>query len=321
MRRWMVVVLMAALGLALGQETKVVRVGLQAGGTFAWVVYAIERYGIAQEVGLAVQAKTYATKQATEIALRAGEAQVVVDDFIGVHLSRQSGLPVRAVYPFSLLTGGVVVASDSPLRSVVDLKGKAIGAASLDDKSLLLLRALAVSRYGFDPQRDSRVLAVAPPLMAELLNRRELDAALPYWHFIARMVATGRYRELISNAQMLREMGLPTDLPLLLVVAREDVDREALRRFLRAIQLATDRMKADAAFWDELVDKGLYALPDRSLLPKVRERWAQGLPSRWDAGVVVALSNLVRRLVEVAGPDVVGVRQLDPRAFDTSLRP
>lgn len=309
------------LGLAWAQEARVVRVGLQAGGTFAWAVYAMDRYGIAKGLGLEVQAKTYATKQAAEIALRAGEVQVVVDDFIGVHLARQSGLPVQAVYPFSLLTGGVVVPANSPIRTVADLKGKRLGAASLDDKSLLLLRALAVARYGFDPQKDARVLAAAPPLMAELLDRGDLDAALPYWHFIARMVATGRYRELISNAQMLRELGLPTDLPLLLVVAREDADREALRRFLQAIQLANERMKADEAFWSELVDRGLYALPDRSLLPKIRERWAQGLPSRWDAGVVVALANLVRRLVEVAGSETLGVRQLDARAFDTSLRP
>lgn len=57
-------------------------------------------------MGLKVEAKTYATKQAAEVALRAKEVHVVVDDFIGVVLARQTGLPVRAVYPFSRLTGG-----------------------------------------------------------------------------------------------------------------------------------------------------------------------------------------------------------------------
>jgi NitT/TauT family transport system substrate-binding protein len=317
-KAWAIV---AALGLVLAQEVKVVRVGLQAGGTFSWAVYAMERYGITRELGLKVEARTYATKQATELALRAGEVQVVVDDFIGVVLARQAGLPVRAVYPFSLLTGGVLVKADSPIRNVADLKGKRIGAASLDDKSLLLLRVLAVARYGFDPQRDSRILAAAPSLMAELLNRGELDAALPYWHFIARLVATGQYRELISNAQMLKELGLPTDLPLLLVVAREDVDSEALRHFLQGLKEAQERMRADEAFWSELLEKGLYALPDRTLLPSVRQRWAQGLPTRWDAGVVVGLTSLVQKLVQVAGAEVVGVKRLDPRAFALTVAP
>jgi NitT/TauT family transport system substrate-binding protein len=309
------------LGLALAQEAKVVRVGLQAGGTFAWAVYAMERYGIAQGLGLRVEAKTYATKQAAEVALRAKEVHVVVDDFIGVVLARQTGLPVRAVYPFSRLTGGVVVKAESPIRTVADLRGKRIGASSLDDKSLLILRVLAVARYGFDPQKESRVLAVASPLMAELLKRGELDAALPFWHFIARMVATGEYRELVSNVQMLKELGLPTDLPLLLVVAREDADPEAIKLFIQGLRLAQERMKADETFWNELLDKGLYALPDRSLLPNVRQRWAQGLPTRWDAGVVVGLINLVQKLVQVAGPEVVGVRRLDPRAFALTVGP
>ncbi|GAA6734788.1 ABC transporter substrate-binding protein [Thermus oshimai] len=315
------IALLGLVGLGLAQGTKSIRAGLQAGGTFAWVVYAMERYGIAKELGLEVKATTYATKQATEIALRAGEAQVVVDDFVGVVLARQGGIPVQAVYPFSLLTGGVVVRADSPIRGVADLKGKVIGAASLDDKSLLLLRALAVARYGFDPQKEAKVLAVAPPLMAELLRRGELEAALPYWHFIARMVATGEYRELISNAEMLRELGLPTDLPLLLVVAREDTDPEALRLFLRGLNLAQERMRRDEAFWNELLDRGLYALPDRSLLPAVRKRWEGGLATRWDAGVIVGLTNLVQRLVQVAGSEVMGIRRLDPRAFALSVGP
>jgi NitT/TauT family transport system substrate-binding protein len=157
--------------------------------------------------------------------------------------------------------------------------------------------------------------------MAELLNRGELDAALPYWHFIARLVATGQYRELISNAQMLKELGLPTDLPLLLVVAREDVDSEALRHFLQGLKEAQERMRADEAFWSELLEKGLYALPDRTLLPSVRQRWAQGLPTRWDAGVVVGLTSLVQKLVQVAGAEVVGVKRLDPRAFALTVAP
>lgn len=308
-------------GLSLAQEPKTIRVGLQAGGTFSWVIYAIERFGIDKQLGIQVKEATYPTKAATQLALRAGEVQVTVDDFIEAVRIQQQGIPARAVYPYSLVTGGVVVRADSPIKSIADLKGKTIAAQSLGDKSLLILRALAVYKYGFDPQKDSKVVAVAPPLMAELLRKGEIDAGLPFWHFVARQVASGEARELISAVDMLKELGAPPDLPLLLIIARNDADAEAIGRLLKAVQLANQRMKESDAFWQEILDKNLYALPDRSLMPAVRKRWESGLPKRWDAGVVVGLTNLVQRMVQVAGAEVVGVSRFDARAYSTQFKP
>ncbi|GEM83891.1 ABC transporter substrate-binding protein [Meiothermus hypogaeus] len=317
-------VLIAAVLLSAGawaQGVKTIRVGLQAGGTFSWVIYAIERFGIDKQLGIEVREVTYPSKPATQLALRAGEVQVTVDDFIEAVRMQQQGIPARAVYPYSLVTGGVVVKADGPISTVADLKGKTIGAQSLGDKSLLILRALAVSKYGFDPQKDSRVIAAAPPLMSELLRKGEIDAGLPFWHFVARQVATGESREIISAKQMLREMGAPVDLPLLLIIARNDLDKDALQRLLRAVQLANARMKTTDAFWTEILERRLYALPDPSLMPAVRRRWEAGLPTRWDAGVVVGLNNLVQRMVQVAGAEVVGVQRFDPRAYTTEFVP
>lgn len=314
-------VTLAASGLSLAQEAKTIRVGLQAGGTFSWVVYAIERFGIDKQLGIQVKETTYPTKAATQLALRAGEVQVTVDDFIEAVRMQQQGIPARAVYPYSLVTGGVVVRADSPIRSVADLKGKTIAAQSLNDKNLLILRALAVYRYGFDPQRDSKVIAVAPPLMVELLRKGEIDAGLPFWHFVARQVASGESRELISAVEMLKELGAPPDLPLLLIIARNDADADTIGLLLKAVQLANQRMKESDAFWQEILDKNLYALPDRSLMPAVRKRWEAGLPRRWDAGVVVGLTNLVQRMVQVAGAEVVGVSRFDTRAYSTKFKP
>jgi len=307
--------------LSLAQQPATIRVGLQAGGTFSWVIYAIERFGIGKQLGIEVKEITYATKSATQLALRSGEVQVVVDDFIEAVRIQQQGIPARAVYPYSLITGGVVVRTDSPIKGVSDLKGRTIAAASLGDKTLIILRTLAVYKYGFDPQKDSKVVAVAPPLMSELLRKGDIDAALPFWHFVARMVAAGEARELISAADMLKELGVSPDLPLLLIIARNDVSPDTLGRLLKAIQLANQRMRESDIFWQEILDKNLYALPDRSLMAAVRKRWEAGLPKRWDAGVVVGLTNLVQRMVQVAGAEVVGVSRFDARAFSTQVRP
>ena len=307
---------------AAAAEPPTVRVGLQAGGTLSWVTYVIQRLGLDAARGIRVQSTSYATKQATEIALRAGEVDVVVDDFVGVTAMRRQGIPVRAIYPFSLATGGVVVRSDSPIRQVSDLRGKRIAVASLDDKSWLILRALSVARHGFDLQRVAEVQAAAPPLMTQLLVRGDLDAAIPYWHFVARLVGTGRFRELISVPEMLAQLGLPTDLPILVIVARDGfVERNpaAAQAFLAAVEDAWSRLESDLALWDGILETGLYQLDDRSLLASVRKRFADGIPRGWDDKTVRGLIELTDSLVKVAGARVVGVESVDADAFTTAL--
>ncbi|BAS26988.1 ABC transporter substrate-binding protein [Limnochorda pilosa] len=299
-----------------------VRVGLQASGTFAWVLHAIERDGLDRAHGVQVEVTTLASKQAAKIALQAGEVDLVVDDVIGVNLLRRQGVPVQAVYPYSLAEGSLVVPAESPIRSLADLKGKRIGVASLNDKSWLILRAAAVDRFGFDPQEEAEALAAAPPLMQELLDRGELDAAMPYWHFVARLTATGRYRAVVSVDELLRTLDLPPEMPILVLVAREalvETEPEAVSGFVAAMRDAWDRLAQDPTLWEEIVDQGLYRLPDRSLLPAVQEAWQTSVPSEWSEATVADLSRMVGRLVAVAGAEVVGVERVDPGVFTTSL--
>ncbi|MFC3860883.1 ABC transporter substrate-binding protein [Deinococcus antarcticus] len=315
---------LALLSLLLGsaaQAQKTISIGNQAGGTLAWVLFAIDRYGIGQELGLKVNTTTYASKDATRVALRSGAAQIVVDDFIEVSLLRQKGFPVSAVYPFSLLTGGVIVPEGAGIQSVADLKGKTLGATSLTDKTLLLLRAYTRAKIGFDVQDASKVVAVSSPLMEQFMQRGEIQAGIPFWHHAARMVSGGKYRQVISSGELLRGLGLPQNVPQLYIVARNDTDPEALRLFLKAVSLAQQKMKTDDAFWPAMLNANLYALPDRTQLPALRTQWAAGLPKGWSVSDLNATLLLTRKLIQVAGPDVVGLSRLDTRAFNTTYRP
>jgi NitT/TauT family transport system substrate-binding protein len=309
-----------ALGSVVAQETApTVRVGLEAVGTFSWVTFAMQHYGIDEELGIDIEATTYPTKQAKELALRAGDADVVVDDFVGVVLWRAQDIPAKAVYPYSLATGGIVVPVDSDIESVADLQGRTIAATNLRDKSLLILRALAVSQHGFDPQDASELVAAAPPLMEELLARGEIDAAIPPWHFVARMVGTGEFRELISTTEMLSELGLASNLPILVVAARDDMDDEVLRTYLRGLDMTIERMRQDDEIWDLILAEELYSLPDPSLFPDVVARWEADIPPAWDDEVIDGLAELVDRMVELAGAEVVGIEAFDYEAYTTEF--
>ena len=320
-RRIALIVLFISLGLGSAQEQRTVRIGLQASGTFSWVVHAMEYFGIDEELGLTLESETYATKQATEIALRAGDTDLVVDDFVGVAQMRSRNLPVRGVYPYSRATGGVVVPVDAGIETIADLAGKTIGAASLDDKGLLILRALAVSQYDFDPQTDSNVIAASPPLMEELLAAGELEVAIPYWHYVPRMTAGGDYKDLMQISDMLSELGLSSDLPLLMMVARDGMNPETLRTFLRGFDMALARMKQDDGVWASILENELYSLPDPALFPSVRARWEAGLPQTWTQETIDGIVTLTEELVAVAGAEVVGVETIDPAAFTTEFAP
>lgn len=310
---------LSASGAAEAQKS--ISIGLQAGGTMSWVTFAIERYKLAEQLGFRLNATTYASKDATRVALRSGAAQIVVDDFLEVTLLRQKGFPVSAVYPFSLLTGGIVVPESSPIKTVADLKGKTLGTTSLTDKTLLILRAYTRATAGFDIQDASKVVSVSSPLMEQFMNRGEIQAGIPFWHHNARMVSGGKFRQLISSGDLMKGLGLPQNVPLLYIVARTDTDAATLGLFLKAVQLAQQKMKTDAAFWPAMLDANLYALPDRSQLPALRTQWAAGLPTRWTAADLSATLLLTRKMIAVAGVDVVGLTRLDTRAFNISYQP
>ena len=318
--------LVAALTLsfAAAQNLPRVNAAMEAVGTFSWIVHGMKTFGLDTLNGIDVVGTTYASKQATELALRAGDADVTVDDFLGAVILRGNDVQVTAIYPFAKAIGALVVPTASDATSIADLQGATIAAGSLRDKSLLIMRALTISQYGFDPQADGEVVAAAPPLMQQLIASGEVDAGLPLWHFVARIEGAGQGRELMPVTGMLEELGLPSDLPNLVILARDDFDAELKRAFLAAFIETVELLKtlpADDAFWQSILDLGLYSLPDPSLFPAVVERWKAGTPDAWTEESIDGLLAMVERLLEIAGPDVVGVESVPRDAYTTAFNP
>lgn len=322
----LLVLLLASLSAAQTAATpdRTVQAAMEAVGTFSWVVHGMDYFGTAEANGIQVEGTLYASKQATEIALRSGAADVKVDDFLGPVLLRDAGIQASGIYPYATAIGGLVVPIDSAISSAADLKGATIAAGSLRDKSLLILRALTISEYGFDPQEDGEVVSAAPPLMMQLTASGEVDAALPLWHWVARMEAAGVAREVMTVADMLGQLGLPSDLPNLMVVARDDMPDELKTAFIATLEDTIEVMLAtpsDDPFWQTILDLEYYSLPDASQFPQVVDRWKLGTTSNWTQETIDGLISMVDRLVELAGPDVVGVAQVDPDAYTLEFLP
>ncbi|MDA0699899.1 MAG: PhnD/SsuA/transferrin family substrate-binding protein [bacterium] len=323
-RRLAAVALVAILSLAHAQSLPRVNAGFQAAGTFSWIVHGMKTFGFDTLNGIDVVGTTYASKQATELALRGGEADVTVDDFLGAVLLRSRDVAVTGIFPYAKAVGGLVVPTGSDITSVADLRGRTIAAGSLRDKSLLILRALSVSQYGFDVQEASEVVAASPPLMLQLVASREVDAALPFWHFVARIEAAGTGTEILSVTDMLEALGLPGDLPNLMVLARDDMPAAHKTAFIAAMMETVETMKSlsnDDPFWQSILDLGLYTLPNQAQFPAVIDRWRLGTPDAWTEESIAGLTTMVELLVELAGEEVVGIASVPRDSYSTAFNP
>lgn len=320
------VVLAAFLALTFGhaQNPPTVNAAMQAVGTFSWIVHGMDTFGFDLLNGIDVVGTTYASKAAVEIALRGGEADVIVDDFLGPVLLRSNGVPVTAIFPYATAIGGLVVGNDTGIDSLDDLQGKTIAAGSLDDKSLIILRALTISQYGFDVQDAAEVVAASPPLMSQLVGSGEADAGLPLWHWVARMEASGIATELMTIAEMQEMLGLPSGLPNLIVAARDELDADLKTKFIAALIETVEYMKAlpnDDPFWQSILDLQLYSLPNQAQFPAVIDRWRLGTVTTFTDEQVAGLTDMVEQLVALAGADVVGVDSVPADAYSTAFVP
>ncbi len=186
-----------AIAASLAMAGEPVRVGVLKFGTVNWEIDTIRHYGLDKKNSIELDVVPLAGNEATRIALMSGAVDIIVSDWLFVSRQRAEGTPLTFV-PYSTSVGAIMVPPGSDIATLADLKGKTIGVAGGPlDKSWLMLRGLAEGKAGFDLAGQTTQAFAAPPLLVEKLRQGELDAAINYWHYNARLEADG-YRMLVS---------------------------------------------------------------------------------------------------------------------------
>ena len=146
-----------------------------------------------------------ASPEAGKIALRAGNADIIVSDWLWV--SRERGLGARLTfYPYSSALGAVMVPAASPIRTLADLRGRKLAVAGGPiDKNWLLLQAWS-RQDGIDLKSESTIVYGAPPLLTAKTLSGEMDATLNYWNFCAVLEAKG-FRRVAGIEDLLPRLG------------------------------------------------------------------------------------------------------------------
>jgi NitT/TauT family transport system substrate-binding protein len=278
------------------------RVGVLQFGTVNWELDVMQAHQLAHKRGLNLKVVPLASGDASTVALQGGAVDVIVSDWIWVTRQRAEGLNYSFA-PYSYAVGSLMVKPDSGIRSVADLKGRAIGiSGGPSDKTWLLLRAYASKKFGLDLNSAAKPVYAAPPLLNEL--------ALSVWHYDARLEAHG-LRPLIRLPEILAGLGLDKPIPLIGWVFREDwaqQNREALERFLGASQEAKALMaKPDAkgeAEWERL--KPLMRAEDNATFVALKNGYRNGIASCEFADAQASVASVFKLLAESGGDKLVG---------------
>ncbi len=222
-------------------------------GTVNWELDTIRHNGLDKAAGFELDVLGMAGGPASMIAFQGGEVDMFVSNWIWVARQRAAGLDYVFI-PYSKAVGGMVVPADSPVHELSDLKGAKIGIAGGPlDKSWLVLQAYA-QRQGFDLAGQTEQVFGAPPLIFQQALRGDVQGAINFWHFLAKMKAKG-FREVISVADAARALGLDPETPMLGYVVKGEFLRahpDLVAGFAAASRAAKRILATDDAEWDRL---------------------------------------------------------------------
>lgn len=298
--------LACSLPLASQAVGKVVTVGTLAYGTLNWELAVIEYQALDRRYGFGLTLYKLASPQAGQIALQAGSVDLIVTDWLWVAKQRSRGADFTAV-PYSLTHGALVVAPNSPIRSLQELAGKRIGiAGGALDKNWLLLQALTLRQYDLDLARVSQPVFGAPPLLNQQLLQGRLDALLTYWNYAAPLEARG-YQRLLTGADLLQALGISPPIPTLGYVFRERWSNQApetIHAFLKAVFEAKEAICSDPEVWRHIAPRS--GSDDPKVQAVLHQRYCQGRLRRWGEEELRAADRLYRLLGQIGGERLTG---------------
>lgn len=274
-------------------------------GTVNWELDTIKRGGFDTANGFELEVQGVAGGAAAQVAFQGGEADVIVSDWLWVARQRAAGKDYVFI-PYSKAVGGVLVPKDSSAETLADLKGGKIGIAGGPlDKSWLILRAYAEQEYGMDLAADTEQVFGAPPLIFKTALQGELDGAINFWHFSAKMEAGGM-RPLVSVSEAAIALGLSAETPLLGYVITGETLRERpelAAGLANASRAAKDLLATDDAAWEALRER--MKVKNEAQFEALKAGFRAGIPAPGPVDEDAA-NRMLKLMASLGGEELLG---------------
>ena len=295
---------LGSFSMGKGLAADIVRVGVLKFGTVNWELDTIKRHKLDEKHGVNVDIRFFAGEDATNVAMMAGEVDIIVTDWLWVSRQRTSGEDLAFV-PYSSSVGALMVRDGSPIKNLADLKGRKIGVAGGPlDKSWLLIQGLA-KQQSLDLAAQNEIVYGTPPLLAEKALQGELDAVLNFWNFCARLEAKGFHR-LISTSDATKALGATGAVSAIGYIFHEkwaNAHPAAIEGFIKASNDAKALLGRSDADWQRLSP---VVRAEGRELEILRDRYREGIPARSVEEEEADAEKLYAILAKLGGPRLVG---------------
>jgi len=266
------------VSLESAEAGELVRVATLASGTVGWEIDTIIHHGFDKRHGIQLAMVPVAGKQAADVMLAGGEADVIVTDWIWVSRQRNKGADYTFL-PYSRQVGSILVKANAPVHRLSDLRNRKIGiAGGPTDKSWILLRALAMKEQSIDFAKEAELVFAAPPLLNEQFEMGAIDALITFWHFAALLKAKGA-REIATVSDAAQALGLDSETPLLGYVFSEKWSRaqgNPAAKLAAASQDAKALLARDDAEWQRL--RALMKVKNDAEFEALKAGFRDGIP-------------------------------------------
>lgn len=292
--------LLLAVATLARAETPTLRVAVLKFGTVNWLTDVIQTHGLDAAEGFRLETVELAGRDASSVAFQAGDADLIVADWIWAMNQRQRGADVR-FFPYSRALGAMMVMPEGGVTSLCDLRGKTVGVVGGDlDKSWIVYQALAQRDCGFALRDEAEAVFGAPPLMSRQLVTGAAAAVSTFWHFAARLEAEGAVK-LMGAADAIAALGITPPPPLVgFVWDAGRTDPAVAAAMGRAVRAAGALMAADEGEWLRL--RPLMQAEDDAAFAALREAYRAGVVTEpWSAADTDAARALHATLIAAGG--------------------
>jgi len=285
-----------------------VRIMISPAGTMGLPTAVIKKLNLDKKYGFNLEVVSYSDQKSATAAIQSGSAEMVVFDWLATARLKASGTPVVGIAPFMTYVNSVVVPRESKLNTLADLKGKRVGIYHKTGFDWIIMQAAAEKINKLDISKDVEVREGAMPLMRGLMEKGDLDATQMWNSLAPDMLASGKYRTMVTIRQLTQQMGLPT-VPFLVYGMREDYARQHpqnAKAFTAAYRDAVDVLMTTEEIWAEQGAR-LKLSPEAQTIfrDQVRRDLMKTFTPEMNRGLGATLDAL-----NAVAPEVVGLKQM-----------
>lgn len=177
-------------------EPEAVTIATVAAGQSGYIAALIQAKGIAAKHGIQIENKMMGFTEGAN-ALKLGRTQFsTMQPSTAVNLWK-SGTRVQIFAPQIWSGNAFIVRTNSPYKSLRDLKGKKIGNFSRVTGAYFFSAVIA-KEQGLDIEKDFQSIPAATGALIALLERGEVEAINMFQPHVTKLVLTGRYRVLVD---------------------------------------------------------------------------------------------------------------------------